>query len=139
MSGSTASPCDCQNWLLVFGVAAFALGILMVTAGIAPPETGQGARIPSAALLHARTATAIIPPIGHMSAGSEGRNRSTTARSVRDVRAHPSLPTADSPNRGTSQDCGLVADGIARRNYLRHSASLVHDHLVRRSSNERVD
>jgi hypothetical protein len=139
VSGSAASPGDCPNGLLVFGVAAFALGMLMVTVGIAPPETGQGTRMPSAALLHVRDATVIIRPIDHMSAGSERRNRSSAAQSVRDVCTHPSPATASRPNHGTRQDCGLVGDGIARRTYLRHSASLVHDHLVRRASNERVD
>jgi hypothetical protein len=139
VSGSAASPCDCPNGLFVFGVAAFALGMLMVTTGIAPPETGQGTRMPSADVLHGRDATVIIRPIDHMSAGSERRNRSSAARSVRDACAHPSLPTASRPNHGTRQDCGLVGDGIARRTYLQRSAALVHDHLVRRSSNERVD
>ncbi len=139
MSGSAASPCDCPNGLFVFGVAAFALGMLMVTTGIAPPETGQGARMPSADVLHGRDATVVIRPIDHMSAGSERRNRSSAARSVRDACAHPSPPTASGLSHGTSQDCGILADGIARRTYLRHSASLVHDYLVRRSSNERVD
>jgi hypothetical protein len=130
---------DVPDWLFVFGVATFVLGLMMVTAGLVPPKNGPHIHPPLVLAPRGRDLPAVMRPGDSIRSGSDQRNRSFAARSVWDARTNPSLPTAFLPIHGTTQDCGLLGDEIARRTYLRRSAAVVHDHLMRRSSNERVD
>jgi hypothetical protein len=130
---------DVPDWLFVFGVATFVFGLMMVTAGLVPSDNGRYIYAPLALAPGGGAMTAVFPPGERIRSGSDRRRQSLAARSVRDARACPSVSTAFLRNHGSSRDCGLLRDGIARRTYLRQSAAVVHDHLVRRSPHERVD
>ena len=130
---------DVPAWLFVVGVAAFVLGLTMVTAGLVPPENGRHAHAPLGAVPRGGDLSVVAQPDDHIRTESQYGNQVPTALCVRDMPARSSPPTASLPMRGASQDCLLRRDGIARRAYLQQSAAVVHDFLVRRSSNERVD
>jgi hypothetical protein len=129
---------DVGNWLFVVSVAAFALGLILVTAGLVPPQGRQDVYNPGMPGPHRIDMTAMIRANDHVGSGSEDKPTMVMPAGPADP-ARLARPTASPPLYEVGHTGSPLDDGFSRRTYLLDSATVAHGYLVPRPNTDQVD
>jgi hypothetical protein len=129
---------DVGNRLFVVSVAAFALGLILVTAGLVSPRGRQDVYNPGMPGPHRNDMTATIRANDHAGSGSEDKPSMAMPAGPSDP-ARLTRPAASPPIYEAGHTVSPLDDDFSRRSYLLHSATVAHGYLVPRPNTDQVD
>jgi len=139
MGRTGGSTRDVGNWLFVVSVAAFALGLMLLMAGLVPPEDRRA--VQASRLLGPRHSdtTAMVRANDHVVSGIDQRQWSMAMPAAPPAPTRLTRPAASPPVHDAGQESDQRDDGFSRRTYLLDSATVAHGYLVPRPNTDQVD
>jgi len=130
--------CDVLNGLVVVSVAAFALGLILVMAGLVPPPDSQETHYPLMLGPRSRDTPTMPWPRDLTSSRSDRRTHARATRSNLHAPTFRSRLATPPPADSAHQECGGPDHDFTRCAYIRDSASVAHGYLVPRPSGDKV-